>query len=104
MNPTVAPPGIGVGGPTVPFTMSSTWTLACVPPHSGPQFKIHACVLSLLKNPNTGRSNPGMVVQTLVRQVEFCCPGRMLNGDTMVTELELSLNTRSLLPSPFCTT
>src|SRR5882762_4645223 len=83
--------------------------LACCPPHSGPQFTIHACVLSLLKNPNTGRSNPGMTVQTaagggLVRQVEFCCPGKMLNGETMVTESELSLKTSSLLPSPFCTT
>src|ERR1700739_1565811 len=89
IKPTVAPPGIAVGGPATLFTRSSDCTLAWVPPHSGPQLRIHACVLSLLKKPNTGRSNPGTLVQTLAGQVAFFCPATMLKGETIVTASEL---------------
>src|SRR5579864_4496727 len=102
MNPTVTPPGIGVTCPATPCTRSSTCTLACTPPHSQPQLRIHACVLSLLKKPKIGRSKPATVVHTFAGHVAFFCPVTMLNGETIVTESELSLKASSLLPSPLC--
>jgi hypothetical protein len=39
-------------------------TLACVPPHSAPQFKTYAVLPSVLKTAFTGRSNPATAVVT----------------------------------------
>src|SRR5579859_3511392 len=88
-RPTVAP-GTGTGADTAWVAMFSDITLAVVPPHSGPQFRMKAVLLSLDMAAPTGRSKPGTVATTTAGVTVV---------SMMATELMPSLNANTFLPS-----